>query len=106
MGQAIRNMPKPKSKPKCAARCFHAVELPRRAADDAIAQQSGSIVNISSIATRSIHRIPYAAAKGGVNAMSMSLAMEHAVDSIRVDARGHRRRRRRRRVKCRATPNP
>ena len=51
-----------------------------------IAQQSGSIVNISSIATRSIHRIPYAAAKGGVNAMSMSLAMEHAVDGIRVNA--------------------
>ena len=51
-----------------------------------IAQQSGSIVNISSIATRSIHRIPYAAAKGGVNAMSMSLAMEHASDGIRVNA--------------------
>lgn len=51
-----------------------------------IAQQSGVIVNVSSIATRSIHRIPYAAAKGGVNAMTASLAMEHAADGIRVNA--------------------
>lgn len=51
-----------------------------------ITQQSGVIVNISSIATRSIHRIPYAAAKGGVNAMTASLAMEHAADGIRVNA--------------------
>lgn len=51
-----------------------------------IAQQAGVIVNISSIATRSIHRIPYAAAKGGVNAMTASLAMEHAADGIRVNA--------------------
>ncbi|NLY65601.1 MAG: 1,6-dihydroxycyclohexa-2,4-diene-1-carboxylate dehydrogenase [Alcaligenaceae bacterium] len=51
-----------------------------------IKQQSGVIVNISSIATRSIHRIPYAASKGGVNAMTMSLAMEHAHNNIRINA--------------------
>ena len=51
-----------------------------------ISQQSGAIVNISSIATRSIHRIPYAASKGGVNAMTMSLAMEHADNNIRINA--------------------
>ena len=51
-----------------------------------IAQQHGVIVNVSSIATRSIHRIPYAAAKGGVNAMTASLALEHAQDGIRVNA--------------------
>ena len=46
----------------------------------------GTIVNVSSIATRSIHRVPYAAAKGGVNALTASLAMEHAKDGIRVVA--------------------
>ncbi|WP_395404950.1 1,6-dihydroxycyclohexa-2,4-diene-1-carboxylate dehydrogenase [Pseudoduganella sp. UC29_106] len=51
-----------------------------------IEQQAGAIVNISSIATRSIHRIPYAAAKGGVNALTASLAFEHAADGIRVNA--------------------
>lgn len=51
-----------------------------------IERQHGVIVNVSSIATRSIHRIPYAAAKGGVNAMTASLAFEHAQDGIRVNA--------------------
>ncbi|HEY1150924.1 MAG TPA: 1,6-dihydroxycyclohexa-2,4-diene-1-carboxylate dehydrogenase, partial [Pseudoduganella sp.] len=51
-----------------------------------IEQQAGAIVNISSIATRSIHRIPYAAANGGVNALTASLAFEHAADGIRVNA--------------------
>jgi dihydroxycyclohexadiene carboxylate dehydrogenase len=51
-----------------------------------IAQQSGAIVNISSIATRGIHRIPYSAAKGGVNALTASLAFEHAENGIRVNA--------------------
>ena len=60
--------------------CCHAV-LPAM-----IEKQSGAIVNVSSIATRSIYRIPYAAAKGGVNAMTASLAFEHAADGIRVNA--------------------
>jgi dihydroxycyclohexadiene carboxylate dehydrogenase len=51
-----------------------------------IEQQAGAIVNISSIATRGIHRIPYSAAKGGVNALTASLAFEHAEDGIRVNA--------------------
>lgn len=51
-----------------------------------IKQQSGNIVNISSIATRGIYRIPYSAAKGGVNAMTASLAFEHSKDGIRVNA--------------------
>lgn len=51
-----------------------------------IERQNGVIVNVSSIATRSIHRIPYAAAKGGVNTMTASLAFEHAQDGIRVNA--------------------
>lgn len=46
----------------------------------------GSIVNISSIATRSINRVPYAAAKGGVNALTASLAFEYASKNIRVNA--------------------
>ncbi|WFF38489.1 1,6-dihydroxycyclohexa-2,4-diene-1-carboxylate dehydrogenase [Moraxella nasibovis] len=60
--------------------CCHAV-LPQM-----IAQQRGVIVNVSSIATRGIHRVPYSAAKGGVNALTASLAFEHAKDGIRVNA--------------------
>lgn len=60
--------------------CCHAV-LPSM-----IKQQSGTIVNVSSIATRGINRIPYSTAKGGVNAMTASLAFEHASDGIRVNA--------------------
>ncbi len=51
-----------------------------------IEQQSGTIVNVSSIATRGINRIPYSASKGGVNAMTASLAFEYADDGIRVNA--------------------
>ena len=51
-----------------------------------IAQQHGVIVNVSSIATRGINRVPYSAAKGGVNALTASLAFEHAEDGIRVNA--------------------
>lgn len=49
-------------------------------------EKSGVIVNVSSIATRGINRIPYSAAKGGVNALTASLAFEHAKDGIRVNA--------------------
>jgi len=47
---------------------------------------AGVIVNISSVATRSINRVPYAAAKGGVNAITASLAFEYAQHGIRVVA--------------------
>jgi NAD(P)-dependent dehydrogenase (short-subunit alcohol dehydrogenase family)/NAD(P)H-flavin reductase/ferredoxin len=46
----------------------------------------GVIVNVSSAATRGIHRIPYSAAKGGINALTASLAMEYADAGIRVVA--------------------
>lgn len=51
-----------------------------------IEQRGGAIVNVSSIATRGIYRVPYSAAKGGVNALTASLALEHARDGIRVNA--------------------
>ena len=51
-----------------------------------VEQQSGTIVNVSSIATRGINRIPYSTAKGGVNAMTASLAFEYASAGIRVNA--------------------
>jgi len=51
-----------------------------------VERRQGVIVNVSSIATRSIHRVPYAAAKGGVNALTASLAFEHAGEGIRVNA--------------------
>lgn len=60
--------------------CCRAV-LPRM-----LQQGGGAIVNVSSVATRSIHRVPYAAAKGGVNALTASLAFEHARHGIRVNA--------------------
>jgi dihydroxycyclohexadiene carboxylate dehydrogenase len=60
--------------------CCHAV-LPHM-----LQQGSGTIVNVSSIATRSVNRVPYAAAKGGVNALTASLAFEYAGQGIRVVA--------------------
>lgn len=51
-----------------------------------LAQKSGTIVNVSSNATRGIRRVPYSAAKGGVNALTTSLAMEYAEAGIRVVA--------------------
>src|SRR6201996_12191 len=44
----------------------------------------GAIVNVSSVATRGVNRVPYAAAKGGVNAITACLAMEYAAHGIRV----------------------
>jgi dihydroxycyclohexadiene carboxylate dehydrogenase len=44
----------------------------------------GVIVNISSVATRGINRVPYGAAKGGVNAITACLACEYAAHGIRV----------------------
>lgn len=44
----------------------------------------GVIVNVSSVATRGVNRVPYAAAKGGVNAITACLAWEYAAHGIRV----------------------
>jgi dihydroxycyclohexadiene carboxylate dehydrogenase len=44
----------------------------------------GAIVNVSSVATRGINRVPYGAAKGGVNAITACLALEYADHGIRV----------------------
>lgn len=51
-----------------------------------LAQGGGTIVNVSSNATRGIRRVPYSAAKGGLNALTQSLAMEYGHDGIRVVA--------------------
>lgn len=60
--------------------CCHAV-LPTL-----LKQGSGTIVNLSSNATRGIRRVPYSAAKGGINGLTQSLAMEYAEAGIRVVA--------------------
>nr|WP_011005911.1 1,6-dihydroxycyclohexa-2,4-diene-1-carboxylate dehydrogenase [Pseudomonas putida]P23102.1 RecName: Full=1,6-dihydroxycyclohexa-2,4-diene-1-carboxylate dehydrogenase; AltName: Full=2-hydro-1,2-dihydroxybenzoate dehydrogenase; Short=DHB dehydrogenase; AltName: Full=Cis-1,2-dihydroxy-3,4-cyclohexadiene-1-carboxylate dehydrogenase; AltName: Full=Cis-1,2-dihydroxycyclohexa-3,5-diene-1-carboxylate dehydrogenase [Pseudomonas putida]AAA26050.1 1,2-dihydroxycyclohexa-3,4-diene carboxylate dehydrogenase len=60
--------------------CCHAALAPM------IEQGSGAIVNVSSVATRGIHRVPYGAAKGGVNALTACLAFETAERGIRVNA--------------------
>jgi dihydroxycyclohexadiene carboxylate dehydrogenase len=49
-------------------------------------QKGGVIVNVSSVATRGINRVPYAAAKGGVNAITSAMAFEYAEKNIRVNA--------------------
>jgi dihydroxycyclohexadiene carboxylate dehydrogenase len=49
-----------------------------------LARGAGVIVNVSSVATRGVNRVPYAAAKGGINAITASLAMEYAAHGIRV----------------------
>lgn len=46
----------------------------------------GTIVNVSSVATRGVNRVPYAAAKGGVNALVSALALEAAEKGVRVVA--------------------
>ncbi|WP_413615299.1 1,6-dihydroxycyclohexa-2,4-diene-1-carboxylate dehydrogenase [Halomonas cupida] len=58
----------------------------RAALPTMVEQGSGVIVNVSSAATRGIHRIPYSAAKGGINAITASLAFEYAEHGIRVVA--------------------
>lgn len=49
-------------------------------------QGRGTIVNVSSIATGGIYRVPYAAAKGGINAITRALAVEAAEHGVRVVA--------------------
>lgn len=58
----------------------------RAALDHMLPVGAGVIVNVSSIATRGLNRVPYAAAKGGVNAITASLAWEVAERGIRVVA--------------------
>ncbi|GAB5894575.1 benzoate 1,2-dioxygenase electron transfer component BenC [Mycolicibacterium mageritense] len=58
----------------------------RAALPSMVAHGQGVIVNVSSAATRGIHRIPYSAAKGGINAITASLALEYADAGIRVVA--------------------
>jgi NAD(P)-dependent dehydrogenase (short-subunit alcohol dehydrogenase family) len=48
-------------------------------------QQSGSIVNVGSQSTRGLYRLPYAASKGGIVAMTKVLAMEYGHYGIRVN---------------------
>lgn len=58
----------------------------RAVAPHMVARGTGTIVNVSSVATRGLNRVPYAAAKGGVNAITTSLAMELAPHGVRVVA--------------------
>jgi dihydroxycyclohexadiene carboxylate dehydrogenase len=50
-----------------------------------VAQQSGSIVNIGSQSVRGLYRLPYAASKGGIGALTKVLAMEYGHCGIRVN---------------------
>jgi len=59
--------------------CCHAV-LPHL-----LAAGQGAIVNVGSVATRGINRLPYAAAKGGVAALTVALAQDLEDRPIRVN---------------------
>ena len=50
-----------------------------------IERRAGAIVNVGSVATRGINRVPYSACKGGVHAITVCLAMELAEFGIRVN---------------------
>jgi len=61
--------------------CSHAV-LPIM-----VEQRSGTIVNLSSSVTRGgLYRVPYAVAKGGIEALTRTLAAEYGPSGIRVNA--------------------
>lgn len=48
-------------------------------------QKSGSIVNVGSQSVRGLYRLPYAASKGGILALSKVLSMEYGRYGIRVN---------------------
>jgi NAD(P)-dependent dehydrogenase (short-subunit alcohol dehydrogenase family) len=50
-----------------------------------MAQRSGSIVNLGSQSIRGLHRLPYAASKGGILALSKVLAKEYGPHGIRIN---------------------
>ena len=50
-----------------------------------MAQRSGSIVNLGSQSPRGLYRLPYAASKGGILALSKVLAMEYGRYGIRIN---------------------
>jgi dihydroxycyclohexadiene carboxylate dehydrogenase len=50
-----------------------------------IEQRSGAIVNVGSQSTRGLYRLPYAASKGGVVALTKVLAMEYGCYGVRVN---------------------
>lgn len=58
----------------------------RAALPSMVDRGAGTIVNVSSVATRGVNRVPYAACKGGVNGLTSALALEAAPHGIRVVA--------------------
>jgi benzoate/toluate 1,2-dioxygenase reductase subunit len=58
----------------------------RAVAPHMVERGRGTIVNVSSVATRGLNRLPYATAKGGVNAITTALALEMAPHGVRVVA--------------------
>jgi dihydroxycyclohexadiene carboxylate dehydrogenase len=81
-----RNMKKAQIEAEIRRSLFPTLWCCRAVLPAMIAARAGAIVNVSSVATRGIYRIPYSAAKGGINALTASLAFEHAGDGIRVNA--------------------
>ena len=81
-----RSSPTPRSPRRSTGRCCPRCGAAARCCPGMVERGGGVIVNVSSAATRGVHRIPYSAAKGGVNALTASLAFEYADAGIRVVA--------------------
>ena len=65
---------------------FPTLWMCRAVLPDMVDRGAGTIVNVSSVATRGVNRVPYAAAKGGVNGLTSALALEAAPHGVRVVA--------------------
>lgn len=65
---------------------FPTLWMCRAALPAMVEQGAGTIVNVSSVATRGVNRVPYAASKGGVNGLTSALALEAAPHGVRVVA--------------------
>jgi dihydroxycyclohexadiene carboxylate dehydrogenase len=50
-----------------------------------MAQRSGSIINVGSQSVRGLYRLPYAASKGGIVALTKVLAKEYGSHGIRIN---------------------
>lgn len=65
---------------------FPTLWMCRAALPTMFSRGAGTIVNVSSVATRGVNRVPYAASKGGVNGLTSALALEAAPHGVRVVA--------------------
>ncbi len=81
----LPNTSRTRLRKRSAARCFPPCGLPRGAALDAQAGQRQHRQRLIG-GDGGVNRVPYSAAKGGVNALTRSIAMEYSGSGIRINA--------------------